>query len=106
LWQTESNVNDRVLFANPTSDGDRQKVASSCVRNLHIAMPALIDSIQNQVEKEYTGWPDRIYLIDAAGKIRLKTVAGPFGFDAKLLADALRVNLGQGERGQSQNGPL
>jgi hypothetical protein len=99
----QSNVKDGVLFANPTSDGDRLKVASSCVRNLHIAMPALIDSVENRVEKEYTGWPDRLYLIDREGKIRLKTEAGPFGFDAKLLAAALKVNPGQGERAQSRN---
>jgi type I thyroxine 5'-deiodinase len=42
------------------------------------------------VEHEYTGWPDRLYLIDKAGIIRFKTEAGPFGFDAKKLAAALK----------------
>jgi hypothetical protein len=44
------------------------------------------------VEQQYTGWPDRLYLIDEAGNIRFKTEAGPFGFDAKKLAAALRAN--------------
>jgi hypothetical protein len=90
LWQMESNVKAGVVFANPATTGDREKIANSCVRNLHIPIPALIDSIQNNVEQEYTGWPDRLYLIDANGRIQFKTEAGPFGFDAKALANALR----------------
>jgi hypothetical protein len=91
LWQMQSNVKEGVLFADPTTEKDREKVANSCVRNLHIAVPALIDSIGNRVEQEYTGWPDRLYLIDEAGNVRFKTEAGPFGFDAKKLAAALRT---------------
>ncbi len=88
----QSNVKEHVLFADPTTEKERETVANSCVRNLHIAIPALIDSIGNRVEQEYTGWPDRLYLIDEAGNIRFKTEAGPFGFDAKKLAAALRSN--------------
>ena len=80
------------MFADPTTDEGREKVANSCVRNLHIAIPALIDSIGNRVEQDYTGWPDRLYLIDEAGTVRFKTEAGPFGFDAKKLAAALRAH--------------
>lgn len=47
--------------------------------------------MESQVEQEYTGWRDRLYLIDEAGKIRFKTEAGPFGFDAKKLAVALQA---------------
>jgi hypothetical protein len=92
IWQMQSNVKEGVLFADPTTEKDREKVAGSCVRNLHIAIPALIDSIENRVEQEYTGWPDRLYLIDEAGTIRFKTEAGPFGFAAKKLATALQAN--------------
>ena len=89
----QSNVKEGVIFQDPTTDGDREKVADSCVRKLHIAIPALIDSISNQVEQEYTGWPDRLYLIDETGKIEYKSEAGPFGFDAKKLAAALKADL-------------
>ncbi len=88
----QSNVKEGVLFADPTTEKDRENVANSCVRKLHIAIPAVIDSIANRVEQEYTGWPDRLYLMDKAGNIRFKTEAGPFGFDAKKLAAALQAN--------------
>ncbi len=90
VWQMQSNVKDGVIFRNPTTNAERESVANSCVRKLHLAIPALIDSMENRVEQEYTGWPDRLYLIDKEGKIRLKTEPGPFGFDPKLLAAALR----------------
>ena len=85
----QSNVKEGVLFRSPTTGEERERVADSCVRKLHIAIPALIDSINNQVEQEYTAWPDRLYLIGEDGKIRFKSEAGPFGFDPKKLAVAL-----------------
>ena len=92
IWQMQSNVKEGVLFRNPTTSEERERVASSCVRKLHIAIPALIDSIQNSVEQEYTGWPDRLYLIGVDGQIRYKSEPGPFGFNPKGLAAALGVN--------------
>jgi hypothetical protein len=93
IWQMQSNIKEGVLFRNPTTSEEREKVASSCVRKLHLAIPALIDSIDNRVEQRYTGWPDRIYLIGSDGRIRFKTEPGPFGFDAKSLGIALRAAL-------------
>jgi Iodothyronine deiodinase len=85
----ESNVKEGVLFRDPTTNEERESVASSCVRRLHIAIPALIDSISNRVEQQYTGWPDRLYLIGADGRVQFKSDAGPFGFDPKGLATSL-----------------
>lgn len=88
----ESNVKEGVLFRDPRTEEERANVASSCVRRLHIAMPALIDSISNRVEQQYTGWPDRLYLIGTDGRVRFKSEAGPFGFNPKQLAAALATN--------------
>jgi hypothetical protein len=90
LWQQRSNVKEGVVFQNPATTAEREQVASSCVRKLHITMPALIDSMENQVEKDYTGWPDRLYLIDTNGRIAYKSIAGPFGFVPADLAEALK----------------
>ena len=87
----QSNVKEGVSFQNPTTTTEREQVASSCVRKLHIAMPALIDSMENRVEQDYTGWPDRLYLIDANGRIAYKSAPGPFGFHPANLAKALKA---------------
>ena len=47
---------------------------------LKLSMPVLVDTIDDQVDKVYAGWPDRIYIIDAAGKIVHKGAPGPGGF--------------------------
>jgi len=41
-------------------------------------------------EKAYTGWPDRIYLIDKQGRIAYKSKPGPFGFKPEELEVALK----------------
>ena len=88
-----SNLREGVIFRDPRSEQERIDVAESCVRKLGIRFPALVDGIENIVEKMYTGWPDRLYLIDAAGKVAYKSAPGPFGFDPARLEAALRTSV-------------
>jgi hypothetical protein len=92
VWQMESNITQGVVFAMPKSIGEREAVADSCVRNLHIQIPALIDDFSNSTEKAYTGWPDRLYVIDREGRIACKTAAGPFGFHSEEVEKTLKVS--------------
>lgn len=89
VWQMESNVKDKVVFASPRTEDERGEIAGSCVRKLGIKFPAVLDDFSNITEKAYTGWPDRIYLIDQHGRVVFKTKPGPFGFKPDLLATAL-----------------
>lgn len=63
--------------------------ASACVRNLGIHIPAILDGIDNTVEREYTGWPDRLYLIGTDGRVAFKSLPGPFGFSTAGLKIAI-----------------
>jgi type I thyroxine 5'-deiodinase len=90
VWQMESNVKQNVVFALPKTMGERETVADSCVRNLHIQIPALLDDFSNSTEKAYTGWPDRLYVIDRNGRVAAKTAAGPFGFHPEEVERALK----------------
>ena len=85
-----SNLRDKVIFRNPLSLAERTDVASSCVRKLGIKIPAVIDDMDNSTEHAYTGWPDRIYLIDQNCHVVFKTKPGPFGFDPSQLEAPLR----------------
>ena len=60
-----------------------------CVRNLGIELPALVDEPDNRIERAYTGWPDRLYVVDRDGRIAYKSAAGPFGFKPAEVAAAL-----------------
>ncbi len=92
VWQMESNVKEKVVFASPRSEGERASVAGTCVRKLGIEIPALLDEFGNSTESAYTAWPDRIYVIDRNGKIAYKSKPGPFGFKSEELAAALKKN--------------
>jgi Iodothyronine deiodinase len=89
-WQVEDNLEDDVLVASTMTADERAKVAGLCVKNLGIELPALIDEQDNRVERAYTGWPDRLYVIDRAGNIDYKSAAGPFGFKPSEVEASLK----------------
>ena len=59
VWQMESNIKDKVIFATPKDEQERALVAGACVRKLGIKFPAVLDEFGNSTEKAYTGWPDQ-----------------------------------------------
>jgi len=89
VWQMQSNIKDKVVFASPRNEDERAAVAGSCVRKLGIEIPAVLDEFGNSTEAAYTAWPDRLYLIDNRGKIAYKSKPGPFGFHPDELKAAL-----------------
>jgi Iodothyronine deiodinase len=60
------------------------------VTRLGIKVPALVDRFDDSTEIAYSGWPDRLYLIDREGRIVYKSAAGPFGFKPGELEAALK----------------
>ena len=85
----QSNIKDNVVFASPRNEDERGEVANSCVRKLGIKFPAVLDNFDNSTEQAYTGWPDRLYLIDQQGRVSFKTKPGPFGFHPDDLRAAI-----------------
>jgi type I thyroxine 5'-deiodinase len=90
-WQMAVNVRQNVLFTDPKTFVERTSVAESCVRKLGIHIPALVDDVSDAVEAAYTGWPDRLYLIDREGRVAFKSPPGPFGFKPERLEESLRA---------------
>ena len=85
----QSNVKYKVVFASPKNEEERALVAGACVRKLGIKYPAVLDEFGNSTEQAYTGWPDRIYLLEAGGRVAYKSKPGPFGFSADQLGKEL-----------------
>jgi len=69
------------LVEDPLDDKERSKVAGTCVADLKLPMPALVDGVDDKVGRMYGGWPDRLYLIGKDGKIAFAGAQGPAGFD-------------------------
>jgi len=106
VWQMRSNIRDNVLFASPTNEDQRAEVAGTCVRKLGIQFPAVLDEFGNSTERAYTGWPDRLYLVDAGGHIVYKSKPGPFGFKPEQLEAALARTVTASSPAASASGML
>jgi len=89
-WQMPDNLKDQVLIASRRTLEDRDEAAHTCVLKLSIHIPALVDDMQDSTERAYTGWPDRLYVIDRSGRVAYKSKAGPFGFHPNDMAKVLQ----------------
>jgi len=69
---------------------ERVAVARKCYENLGLTFPAIIDNMDDKVEKVYVAWPDRLYIVDKKGKIVYKGGKGPGGFKPLEMAAKLR----------------
>ena len=89
-WQVDDNLKDDVLIATTKTADERYQVAGVCITKLGIELPALVDGPDNRVERAYTAWPDRLYVIDRDGLVAHKSAAGPFGFKPAEVETALK----------------
>ena len=88
-WQMRNNLEQHIVFASPKTTAERSEIAGLCVAKLGIKFPTLVDDINNAAERAYTGWPDRLYVIDRDGRIAFKSAPGPFGFEPSGVATTL-----------------
>jgi len=93
-WQVDMNVDDDVLFADPTSDVGRVEVATACALRLSIDMPVVIDPIDDRLAGAYGALPDRLYLVGTDGRIAFQGGEGPWGFNPADLEAAIVLALG------------
>jgi hypothetical protein len=89
-WQMDVNVKEGALLATTKTLDDRTKAADTCLIKLGLDLPALVDKPDDAVERAYTGWPDRLYVVDASGKIAFKSAPGPFGFKPEDVESTLK----------------
>lgn len=92
-WQDEDNQKDKIEVASAKTEAERCETAQNCVTKLSLQIPPLVDDLANSTETAYTGWPDRLYVIDRAGKVAYKSDAGPYGFKPAEVEAALKVLL-------------
>lgn len=83
------NETKGILFKQPTKLEEREDVAKTCSAKLDIKFPVLIDGMDNKTNTDYSGWPDRLYVVGKDGKIAYKGRPGPGGFNVKEMSDAL-----------------
>jgi type I thyroxine 5'-deiodinase len=81
------------MIEDPIDATERAHVASQCVADLNLPMPAVVDGIDDKVNQAYGGWPDRLYLVGKDGTIAYAGGRGPFFFSPDELESAIRAEL-------------
>lgn len=92
-WILPENRRSGLAVSEPSTDEERQAVASTCAVNLRLQMPMVVDGIDNAVASAYGGWPDRLYLVRSDGRIVFQGGEGPFGFKPEELERSIRREL-------------
>ena len=78
-WQMKSNETEGVCYAQPRSTEDRLSIARDFVSRFGYRIPLVVDPLANPASAAYSGWPERLYVIDGEGRISYKGKPGPFG---------------------------
>jgi alkylhydroperoxidase family enzyme len=90
-----SNDKAGIEVTQPTTNEERNEVASKCCAALKMTIPLVVDEIDDQVGHAYSGMPDRLYLIDRDGKVAYKGGRGPFGFKPGELEQQIALMLAE-----------
>ena len=88
--QSPPNIRDSVLYAQPTSEAERAKVAAACMLRFNFSFPMVLDNMTNEIEEKYKAWPERLYVLDRNGLVAWKCGVGPYFFDPDGFEDAIK----------------
>ena len=90
-WQTDTNLADGVLFRQHQSYEEREDVAAACSIDTHMTLPVLIEEMNNNIDDAYCAAPERLYIVDAQGKVAYHGGVGPHFFDQDEWEQALEA---------------
>lgn len=88
-WVLDMNRAQQIALPDPTSDAEREEVATTCAVRLRIRMPVVVDRVDDAIASAYGALPDRLYLVGRGGHVAFQGEPGPFGFDPEALAAAI-----------------
>lgn len=89
----ELPIHEGPIVEDPITDAERGAVAGTCVESLDLPMVAVLDRVDDKVNRAYGGWPDRLYLVGRDGRIAYAGGPGPRGFALDELEAAIRREL-------------
>ena len=68
-WRVQANLDENIIYKQPTTDGERTEVAAVCQLAMDLKMPYYVDGIDNDVEEKYKSLPMRLNLIGTDGEV-------------------------------------
>ena len=74
-------VNPRLKYLrDPRTELERLQVATTCMSDLEVRIPCLIDDMENSTARAYRAWPDRLFVVGKEGDVVYTGGSGPHGF--------------------------
>lgn len=92
-WRMSSNASAGIEIFQPKSFDERKEAAALFCSASQTTVPVLVDGIDNRVGEAYSGFPDRLYVIDRSGRVAYKGGRGPFGYNPGEMEQALLMCL-------------
>jgi Iodothyronine deiodinase len=97
-WVLTVNRREGIALTDPTTLAERAAAAVACALLIRTRLPILLDDLDDAAARAYGGWPDRLTLVGADGRVAYLSEPGPEGFRPAELGAAI-------ERELSQTGP-
>lgn len=91
--QSPANLDDEVLFTQPTTEDERAEVAAACMLQFNFSFPMVLDDMGDQVNDAYMAMPERLYVLDQDGRVTWKCGLGPLLFDPDGFEEAVESTL-------------
>lgn len=88
-WQLASNEREGVCYRQPTNFEERLALARLVEGTLGLTIPTLVDGMDNTAGEIFAGWPERIYIIGADGRILYQGGPGPYEFKPQESVETL-----------------
>jgi hypothetical protein len=94
-WQMKSNVKEDICYAQPKTLEQRLAIANDFTKRFNFPLPFGVDDMTNSANDAYAAWPERLYVIDEAGRIAYRGGNGPFKYNPKEVRDWLASRYGE-----------
>lgn len=79
-WQMQPNLDEEVCYLQPRSLEQRVAIANDFARRFQYPLPLAVDAMDDAANRAYAAWPERLYVIEADGRIAYKGGVGPFHY--------------------------
>jgi tetratricopeptide (TPR) repeat protein len=89
-WQSTINQRQGIDWQPARSTPEMQAHASSCVRKLKMNFPAVVDTVEGQVESRYSAWPSRLYILGKDGRVLYRTRLSELDFHPAEIESAIQ----------------
>jgi hypothetical protein len=68
------------IIADPRDPGERHAAAGRACSLLRLPFATVVDSMDDAVAIRWSAWPERLFVVDSAGRVAYVGAQGPWGF--------------------------